>query len=108
MSALNFEFKATSTDIDRLERLLLELSPRFVGEDRQTDTYFNVSTGRLKLREGNIENALIWYERSNTAGAKRSDVLLYQHQPHPALKADRKSTRLNSSHSEISRMPSSA
>lgn len=86
MSALNFEFKATTADIERLEKLLLELSPHFIGEDHQVDTYFNVSTGRLKLREGNIENALIWYERPNTAGAKRSDILLYHHQPDESLK----------------------
>jgi len=35
----------------------------------------------LKLREGNIENSLIYYERPNTAGAKQSDVLLYHHDP---------------------------
>jgi predicted adenylyl cyclase CyaB len=45
-----------------------------------------VPRGRLKLREGNIEHALIYYERPDTTGAKRSDVLLYQHQPDGALK----------------------
>ena len=40
--------------------------------DEQTDTYFNVSNGRLKLREGNIENNLIFYERDNQAGPKNS------------------------------------
>jgi adenylate cyclase class 2 len=58
-----------------------------VGEDHQTDTYFNVPTGRLKLREGNIENTLIQYHRTNVAGAKQSDVLLYHHEPNPDLKA---------------------
>lgn len=60
--------------------------PRFVGEDRQVDTYFNVPQGRLKLREGNIENALIHYLREDVAGAKQSTVLLYQHQPDGSLK----------------------
>lgn len=83
---LNFEFKARSTRNDTLEQELQELSPRFVGEDHQTDTYFNVANGRMKLREGNIENTLIHYTRSNVAGAKQSDVLLYHHQPHPSLK----------------------
>jgi predicted adenylyl cyclase CyaB len=62
------------------------LSPVFIGEDRQTDTYFNVAKGRLKLREGNIENALIYYERQDVADAKRSDVILYKHQPDSSLK----------------------
>lgn len=50
------------------------------------DTYFNVPQGRLKLREGNIENALIHYLREDVAGAKQSTVLLYQHQPDGNLK----------------------
>jgi predicted adenylyl cyclase CyaB len=86
MPILNFEFKAKTTELDNLEKKLLELNPKFIGEDNQTDTYFNVTKGRLKLREGNIENSLIWYERENTAGAKRSDVLLYSHTPDKILK----------------------
>ena len=87
MSVLNYEFKARAADPGALEKMLLALDPIFVGEDRQVDTYFNVNNGRLKLREGNIENALIWYERKNEAEAKVSKVLLYQHAPDPALKA---------------------
>lgn len=86
MSILNIEFKARSNKIDLLESLLQQHNPRFVGEDHQVDTYFNVSAGRLKLREGNIENALIHYEREDFAGAKSSHVLLYQHQPDKTLK----------------------
>lgn len=86
MSILNFEFKARTTELDKLEKKLLQLEPKFIGEDNQTDTYFNVNKGRLKLREGNIENSLIWYERKDTAGAKQSDVLLYQHTPDKTLK----------------------
>ena len=86
MSILNFEFKARTTELDNLEQKLLELNPEFIGEDNQTDTYFNVDKGRLKLREGNIENSLIYYERQDTAGAKQSDVILYQHQPDQTLK----------------------
>jgi adenylate cyclase, class 2 len=83
---INFEFKATTNDLQKLEDLLLQLNPRFVGTDHQTDTYFHVSTGRLKLREGNIENALIHYERTDSAQAKQSNVTLYQHQPSSHLK----------------------
>jgi adenylate cyclase, class 2 len=35
-----------------------------------------VANGRLKLREGNIENNLIYYERNNQAGPKSSDFIL--------------------------------
>jgi len=86
MAILNIEFKAKAKDIARLETILQQYKPRYIGEDQQVDTYFNVAVGRLKLREGNIENALIHYERENTAGAKSSHVLLYQHQPDKTLK----------------------
>jgi adenylate cyclase class 2 len=83
---LNYEFKAKTTRIDELEQQLQQRSPRFVGEDAQKDTYFQVQHGRLKLREGNIENSLIHYIRHNVAGAKQSDVILYEHAPAPRLK----------------------
>jgi predicted adenylyl cyclase CyaB len=86
MSIVNFEFKARASNVKQLEEKLLELNPVFKGEDHQTDTYFNVAVGRLKLREGNIENALIWYDRQNIADAKQSDIILYQHQPDTSLK----------------------
>ncbi len=86
MATVNIEFKARTNQLELLEAKLQTLNPLFVGLDNQCDTYFNVSTGRLKLREGNIENTLIWYERSNTAGAKQSDILLYHHTPDKALK----------------------
>ena len=86
MPILNIEFKASTNKLAALEALLQQHNPLFIGEDHQIDTYFNVAVGRLKLREGNIENALIHYERVNTAGAKSSHVLLYQHQPDKTLK----------------------
>ncbi|HSZ85890.1 MAG TPA: class IV adenylate cyclase [Puia sp.] len=86
MTILNFEFKARTNDPEEAEKKLLFLNPKFIGEDNQTDTYFNVAHGRLKLREGNIENALIHYERANTSDAKQSDVLLYKHDPDKNLK----------------------
>lgn len=86
MATVNFEFKAKAADITALEYKLQTLNPRFIGEDNQIDTYFNVTKGRLKLREGNIENSLIYYERTDTAGAKQSDILLYQHKADKSLK----------------------
>ena len=83
---INYEFKARCSNIEKLESKLKELNPLFVGTDHQIDTYFNVANGRLKLREGNIENSLIHYNRTNTAGAKQSDVSLYQHHPDKKLK----------------------
>jgi predicted adenylyl cyclase CyaB len=83
---INYEFKARYQDLQKLETKLKALNPIFIGMDHQVDTYFNVPNGRLKLREGIIENSLIHYNRTNTAGAKQSDVTLYQHQPDKNLK----------------------
>ncbi len=87
MSILNIEFKARCADVSLAENRLQQHHPVFKGTDNQLDTYFNVPAGRMKLREGNIENALIHYERENTADSKASHVLLYQHQPDENLKA---------------------
>ena len=84
---LNIEIKARCEDLDAVRATLAAEGARRVGEDHQIDTYFCVPHGRLKLREGTIERYLIFYERPDDAGPKRSDVHLYEPQPGPALKA---------------------
>src|SRR5688572_4316375 len=76
MSFLNIEIKAKCRDAQAIREYLMAKNARFVGVDEQTDTYFNTINGRLKLREGNIENNLIYYERSNLAGPKSSHFQL--------------------------------
>jgi adenylate cyclase, class 2 len=85
MKIRTFEFKANA-DIKVLEHKLQQLNPFWKGKDKQTDTYFNVPHGRLKLREGQIENALIYYNRENVKGSKVSDVMLRKHTPGEGLK----------------------
>ena len=86
MNIKNFEFKARVDNLEQFENKLLALQPVFKGVDHQIDTYFNVQKGRLKLREGNIENALINYNRENITGSKKSDIILYQHEANASLK----------------------
>jgi adenylate cyclase class 2 len=83
---VNIEIKARCTNPARAQATLLALGARFVGPDHQTDTYFRVPTGRLKLREGQIENNLIFYARADQEGPKRSDVILYGTRPGSELK----------------------
>lgn len=78
MSYLNVEIKAKYEDADFAREYLLNHGADFKGVDVQTDTYFNVPNGRLKLREGNIENNLIQYTRDNQAGPKNSNFILVQ------------------------------
>jgi adenylate cyclase, class 2 len=87
MGHLNVEIKAKCHNHAIIEEILLKKNARFVGLDHQIDTYFNVPNGRLKLREGNIENTLIFYDRPNQAGPKKSDIILYHVQPNASLKA---------------------
>lgn len=54
------------------------------GLDVQTDTYYDADYGKLKLRQGNIENVLIHYHRENGGGAEKTEVLLYLENPSPA------------------------
>jgi predicted adenylyl cyclase CyaB len=83
---INYEFKAKCNNLEELESRIKQLDFLLIGTDHQIDTYFNVPNGRLKLREGNIENSVIHYHRSNAASAKQSDVTLFQHQPDKNLK----------------------
>ena len=76
MPHLNVEIKARSTDLKSIRKYLQDRHAKFLGTDEQTDTYFNVSNGRLKLREGIIENNLIYYNRSNQADPKSSHFQL--------------------------------
>lgn len=86
MAFLNVEIKARCLNPEEVEQILMKNNARFIGTDHQVDTYFKVNNGRLKLREGNIENALIFYQRDNTAGPKSSNVILYKSQPESSLK----------------------
>lgn len=86
MSFLNVEIKAICRDPEFVRNYLLSHHAELKGTDEQTDTYFNVSQGRLKLREGNIENNLIFYERTNQAGPKNSHFHLVKIEDAKGLK----------------------
>jgi predicted adenylyl cyclase CyaB len=83
---VNIEIKANCPDQESVRKVMKELNADHRGTDHQVDTYFNVTEGRLKLREGNIENNLIYYRRSDEEGPKRSDVILYPAAKDPGLK----------------------
>jgi adenylate cyclase, class 2 len=78
MSHQNIEIKARCADASFIRNYLLQNEAIFKGVDEQTDTYFNTNNGRLKLRQGAIENSLIFYKRDNSAGPKLSEVYLVQ------------------------------
>ncbi|MEK6845334.1 MAG: class IV adenylate cyclase [Nanoarchaeota archaeon] len=107
MGHINVEIKAKSSHLDEIRNVLKSLHADFRGVDQQIDTYFKVPSGRLKLREGNIlealnyqtfkaspnsksvyyiENYLIQYDREDRDGPKQSNVVLYESTPKSTLK----------------------
>ena len=86
MAHVNIEIKAKSNNQDAIREILKSKNADFKGVDHQIDTYFKVNNGRLKLREGKIENHLIHYQRENKEGPKQSDVTLFKSDPKSSLK----------------------
>ena len=86
MSHLNVEIKAKCRDPKSIREYLLERRADYKGLDLQTDTYFNVLTGRLKLRQGDIENNLIYYDRNDQPGPKSSKFSLVRVEDAQGLK----------------------
>ena len=76
MVHINIEFKAKCNNPEKINKILTSKKADYKGLDRQIDTYFKVSTGRLKLREGEIEQALIYYNRKDSKEPKQSNVTL--------------------------------
>lgn len=76
MNILSIEIKAKIENPDAIESLLLKRNADYKGMDHQIDTYFKSLHGRLKLRQGNIENSLISYQRKEVKGIKKSVVKL--------------------------------
>ena len=86
MAHINIEIKAKSNNQNKIREILELKNADFRGVDHQIDTYFKVNSGRLKLREGKIENYLIYYDREDKEGPKQSNVILLKSDPKSSLK----------------------
>lgn len=86
MPLINIEIKARTSRTDQIRKYLLDNNAEYKGLDVQTDTYFQVKNGRLKIREGKIENNLIFYLRKEVPGMKQSDFQLMSFDPDSPLK----------------------
>jgi len=83
---INYELKAKSNKLDKIRQFLSDNCTLNNGVDNQKDTYFNTANGRLKLREGNVENSLIFYNRPDLDGPKQSDVNLVKLTPNSGVR----------------------
>ncbi|NOS90761.1 MAG: CYTH domain-containing protein [Cyclobacteriaceae bacterium] len=79
----DYTLKARITELDRFHERLKELSATFVGTDHQRDHYFATNRGKLKWRQGTIENLITHYERIAEKGAERTIVYRYDLHPTP-------------------------
>jgi len=85
--AANIEIKAKCRDLAAAKLVAERIGAEYIGVYHQTDTYFQVRTGRLKLRESDKTGAqLIPYLRPDAGQPRRSDYHVIA-VPHPkALK----------------------
>ena len=86
MGQISFEIKARCHDPARVRKVLRSRNAVYKGLDHQIDTYFRIPFGRLKLREGNIENALIYYNRTDQKSSKKCDSVLAAYNNGAAVK----------------------
>ena len=75
----NIEIKAKVKNVEALKTKIESFYNIKPKEIFQVDTFFNIDKGRLKLRTFSKDKGeLIFYERSNSAGPKRSDYFIYK------------------------------
>jgi predicted adenylyl cyclase CyaB len=77
-NSLLVELKARVDDLERVRKTIESMAAKRTEILKQTDTYFKVRKGRLKLREieGSSQVALIYYVREDVARPKKSNVLI--------------------------------
>jgi predicted adenylyl cyclase CyaB len=84
----NLEYKAPVHDLPAFRAKALSLGADLWGDLRQTDTYFAVLRGRLKIRESaGFQAELIFYERDESAATRPSDYQIASAPDGQALKS---------------------
>jgi len=73
----NLEIKVRCGDPAAARARARAVATRWLGKDRQVDTYFRTARGRLKLRESSLSGGqLVPYLRPDAEGPRRSDYLV--------------------------------
>jgi adenylate cyclase class 2 len=78
--AMLVEMKAKVDSLEPFRQKLTELKAKHIGTFKQTDTYYEVPTGRLKTREteGQSKVQLVYYERPDIQDLKQSRVFILE------------------------------
>lgn len=79
----DFTIKARCEDLSTIEEILHQQHARYLGADHQKDTYFHVERGKLKYRQGTIENVIMHYERILKNNMQMTRVYRYDKNPSP-------------------------
>ena len=73
----NLELKARIASLDAAREVALRIATSRLSDQRQTDTYFSCTSGRLKLREiDGAQAQLVWYRRPDGYDVRASDYVL--------------------------------
>ncbi|HLA39459.1 MAG TPA: class IV adenylate cyclase [Candidatus Glassbacteria bacterium] len=73
------EIKARCRDADSMRAKILSWGAVLLSRESQSDTFYNVPRGRLKLRRCASEKLLIGYLRQDIGGPKHCEVNLYRY-----------------------------
>lgn len=80
-SYVDINVKARCYDLLDAEEKLMAMGAVFQGEDQQVDTFYCVDYGKLKWRQGSIENLVTHYVREDVNGEWHTRVLIYEQSP---------------------------
>ena len=84
----NIEIKARVQDLDAVRQIAEQITDRPCTEIVQDDTFFRITRGRLKLRKlGPGSGQLIYYQRTDQVGPKRSEYFVTPTSDPEGLKA---------------------
>ncbi len=84
MAYKDFTIKARVEDFKAAESALARMNSVYIGLDHQTDYYFKTAQGKLKLRQGTIENLITHYERVVVDHLEKTIVYRYDVNPSQA------------------------
>ena len=77
----DYTIKAKIVNPGSIESRLKEICAKYIGMDIQTDHYFKIEKGKLKWRQGTIENLITHYERISESGIEKTIVYRYDLNP---------------------------
>jgi predicted adenylyl cyclase CyaB len=77
----NIEIKTRVSEHENIRQFLIYQNAFFKGVDHQIDTYFPVKKGLLKIREGLIENCIVYYTRIEKKGPKLCEYIIEKFNP---------------------------